>query len=241
MLETIFGCKFENSVTTSNDNSMTYPFNLTNTYLENEENTEYNKKLILINTDLNEDQQRCVQSAMLNRDFFIIHGPPGTGKTSTLVEIILQNLERKKKILVVSPSNVAIDTIAERLLTYIDTDSDLVCRIGHPTRLLEEVKRIAVDNILGEKMKDIMEKISKSTTKKEKNEHVNIMKARREEEMLKLFQKCNVFMATTVSSGSQDLENYLGTYNTYFDLIMIDECAQAKESECFIPILQGRK
>jgi ATP-dependent RNA/DNA helicase IGHMBP2 len=160
-----------------------------------------------------------------------------------LVEIILQNLERGKTILVVSPSNVAIDTIAERLLKYIDEDSDQVCRIGHPTRLLEEVKRISVDETLGRtpNVKNLIEKITNSTSKSDKKGLINKLKTIRREEIFNLFEKCNVFMATTVSSGSRDLQDFLKEKKTYFDLIIIDECAQAKESECFIPILQGKK
>lgn len=160
-----------------------------------------------------------------------------------MVEIILQNLERGKTILVVSPSNVAIDTIAERLLKYIDEDSDQVCRIGHPTRLLEEVKRISVDEILGRttNIKNIIEKISNSTSKSDKNGLIQELKRIRREEVFNLFEKCNVFMATTVSSGSKELQDYLYSRTTYFDLVIIDECAQSKDGECFIPILQGKK
>ncbi len=77
------------------------------------------KNIIFINPDLNDDQKDCVISALNTKRLFLIHGPPGTGKTSTLCEIILQFVEKKNKVLVVTPSNVAIDTLAERLLKFI--------------------------------------------------------------------------------------------------------------------------
>jgi DNA polymerase alpha-associated DNA helicase A len=210
------------------------------------------KKIIkFINENLNDDQKECVDFALNSKDLVIIHGPPGTGKTSTLVEIILQLVERNKKILVVSPSNVAVDTIAERLLEFIDEDTDeILSRIGHPTRLLEQVKNIAVDTIIEkrtrikEKIDDIYKNIKINKNNSEINrlrKSVDELKTIRAEHVNTLFNNCKIIMATIVGSGSKDLEYYLTNNKIVFDVVLIDEAAQAREVECFIPILLGKK
>jgi DNA polymerase alpha-associated DNA helicase A len=201
-----------------------------------------------INEKLNEEQRNCVRNALGCKNLAIIHGPPGTGKTSTLTEIILQFLEQNKKILVVSPSNIAVDTIAERLLEFIDEESEIVCRIGHPTRMLEQVTNIAVDSIIEKKTK-IMEKINLIINSLKKNkedvlskrEKIEELKKLRSDEVQSLYERVKIIMATTIGCGSQDLQKYLSNSNTYFDVVIIDESSQAKECECFVPILLGKK
>lgn len=230
----------------SNESKKKFSF-LRNTNMKTEQYESPIIEIDFINEKLNEDQKDCVRAALQTKDLCIIHGPPGTGKTSTLVEIILQLVELNKKVLVVSPSNVAVDTIAERLLKYIEEDSELVCRIGHPTRMLEEVKNISVDSII-ERKTNIMKKIDtimKSARNNtadviDKKEKLKELKGERDIEVQKLFAKCNIIMATIIGSASEDLKKYLEINETYFDYVIIDESSQAKECECFVPIIQGK-
>ncbi|MRJ03229.1 MAG: IGHMBP2 family helicase [Epsilonproteobacteria bacterium] len=90
-------------------------------------------------TSLNESQKEAV-SRSLGSDLFLIHGPPGTGKTSTLVELILQEVERGKRVLAVADSNVAVDNMLQRLARF---DLELV-RIGHPARILHELEKFSI-------------------------------------------------------------------------------------------------
>ncbi|WP_297549616.1 IGHMBP2 family helicase [Thermococcus sp.] len=81
--------------------------------------------------NLNASQRKAIAKALGSPDFFLIHGPFGTGKTRTLVELIRQEVERGHKVLATAESNVAVDNLVERLV-----DSGLkVVRIGHPSRV----------------------------------------------------------------------------------------------------------
>lgn len=77
----------------------------------------------------------------------MIHGPPGTGKTTTVVEFILQACRlQKSKIMACAPSNVAVDNIIERL--HIQDPKLKIVRIGHPARLLESVQKHCLDSLI---------------------------------------------------------------------------------------------
>ncbi|WP_456472442.1 IGHMBP2 family helicase [Methanocaldococcus sp.] len=88
--------------------------------------------------ELNESQKRAVKRAVLSKDLYLIHGPPGTGKTRTLTEVIVQEVRyNKNKVLATADSNIAADNILEYLIKkYPDLK---VVRVGHPTRISKEL------------------------------------------------------------------------------------------------------
>jgi predicted DNA helicase len=88
------------------------------------------------NKRLNKDQKEAVGFSLGSKDFFLIHGPFGTGKTTTLVELILQEIKRRNKILVTAESNVAIDNIVECLYKKAK-----IVRVGHPSRVSKKLKQ----------------------------------------------------------------------------------------------------
>ncbi len=79
---------------------------------------------------LNPSQMRAVSKALAQEDFFLIHGPFGTGKTRTVVEYIRQEVERGSKVLATADSNTAVDNLVERLYGRLK-----VVRLGHPSRI----------------------------------------------------------------------------------------------------------
>lgn len=85
---------------------------------------------------LNDSQRKAVSLAMGSEDFFLIHGPFGTGKTRTLVELILQEAKRGSKVLATAESNVAVDNLVERLFGKVR-----IVRLGHPSRVSKNLKR----------------------------------------------------------------------------------------------------
>ncbi len=85
------------------------------------------------NEHLNPSQVSAIANALGTRDGFLIHGPPGTGKTTTLVELIFQAVLRRKKVLATAESNTAADNILMKLSTYPDLK---IVRIGHPARIV---------------------------------------------------------------------------------------------------------
>ncbi len=95
----------------------------------------------LFDKRLNISQKTAVSRSLGSQDFYLIHGPPGTGKTSTVTELILQLVKRKNRVLATADSNIA----ADNLLLNLSKNKDLnLVRIGHPARVLEELEEFSI-------------------------------------------------------------------------------------------------
>ncbi|GME76795.1 unnamed protein product [Ambrosiozyma monospora] len=144
------------------------------------------KQLKFDNNNLNESQKNAINFSLLS-DLSIIHGPPGTGKTSTVVELVkqlvLQNRNRTpssetvanepRRILICGPSNISIDTILERLMPFFTgSDYSKLVRIGHPARMLPQIVKHSLDLIVesesSEVIGGILSDINKLTKKTKK-------------------------------------------------------------------------
>ncbi len=112
---------------------------------KNNEKKKNEKSLTFVNKSLNKNQRKCVEESLVSKDLFLIHGPPGTGKTSTCVEIILQLVLQGNKVLACADSNIAVDNIVERLAGKVN-----VVRLGHPARISEKSKNYFLDKIIEE-------------------------------------------------------------------------------------------
>ena len=113
-----------------------------------------------LDESLNEGQREAVRFALAAREVALIHGPPGTGKTHTLIEVIRQLVLRGQRVLVAGPSNVAVDNIVERLSTC----KIALTRLGHPARLLPSILPYSLDVLTqtsssGEIVKDVRAEI----------------------------------------------------------------------------------
>lgn len=95
-------------------------------------------------TELNPPQQEAVAFALSARDVGIIHGPPGTGKTTTLAEVIYQAVSQGMKVLACAPSNTAVDNLLERLVAMMPS----VLRVGHPARVFESLRGHTLDELV---------------------------------------------------------------------------------------------
>jgi superfamily I DNA and/or RNA helicase len=98
----------------------------------------------LLDSSLNLSQQEAVRFALSAQDIAILHGPPGTGKTTTLVEIIRQIVRKGQSVLAVAPSNIAVDNLLERLLVA----GEQAIRLGNPARVLPELRTHTLDGLL---------------------------------------------------------------------------------------------
>lgn len=94
-----------------------------------------------LDSNLNGPQQEAVRFALGAEDVAILHGPPGTGKTTTVVEVIRQLVRRGESVLVCAPSNLAVDNVLERLLAA----GEKAVRLGHPARVLPELRDHTLD------------------------------------------------------------------------------------------------
>jgi len=117
------------------------------------------RQLYLCNQDLNDSQKEAVRRALEAEEVHLIHGPPGTGKTVTSVEVIEQSIEKEKEILACADSNIAVDNLVEHL---VSRGRDVV-RIGHPARVTSVLREHTLDYILEknetyQKAKELREK-----------------------------------------------------------------------------------
>lgn len=129
-----------------------------------------NKKLTFKDKSLNESQKQAIKKALASKNFFLIHGPFGTGKTRTLIELINQEYLLESKILATAESNAAIDNILERL-SKIKTEMNLT-RLGHPQRVDKENIKYTLaykveNHPLNKKIDEIKEKIEKLSEKRD--------------------------------------------------------------------------
>ncbi|CCD23685.1 ATP-dependent 5'-3' DNA helicase HCS1 NDAI_0C00240 [Naumovozyma dairenensis CBS 421] len=211
------------------------------------------------NENLNQSQREAIKFALIN-DISIIHGPPGTGKTYTLIELIQQLVERGQRILVCGPSNISVDTILERLNGVLP--GNLLLRIGHPARLLDSNLRHSLDILsksgdAGAIVKDIYHDIDKTISGikklksyKDKRESWKEVKELRKELRIRerkvindLILEAKVVVATLHGSSSRDLCKLYNdeSVTSLFDTLIIDEVSQSLEPQCWIPLISHYK
>jgi predicted DNA helicase len=121
---------------------------------------------------LNSSQQEAVKAALAAKDLFLVHGPPGTGKTVTAIEILEQSIEQDKSILATADSNTAVDNLVERLVKR----GRKVLRVGHPARVTPLLREHTLDCLIDEhpkyqKAKQVREKAYKVLEEQKKYTH----------------------------------------------------------------------
>ncbi|KFQ95864.1 DNA-binding protein SMUBP-2, partial [Nipponia nippon] len=212
------------------------------------------KPLKLYNDSLDASQREAVSFSLAQRELAIVHGPPGTGKTTTLVEIILQAVQQGLKVLCCAPSNIAVDNLVERLAGY----KARILRLGHPARLLEPIQQHSLDAVLAcgdnaqivaDIRKDIDQAFAKNKKAQDKGERSHFLseikalrkelKEREETAMAAALTHASVVLATNTGASSDGPLKLLP--ENHFDLVVIDECAQALEASCWIPLLKAPK
>ncbi|XP_066541765.1 DNA-binding protein SMUBP-2 [Hoplias malabaricus] len=212
------------------------------------------KDLEWMNSGLDDSQKEAVSFALCQKDVAIIHGPPGTGKTTTVVEVILQAVKQGQKVLCCAPSNVAVDNLVERLAK----GKAKVLRLGHPARLLESVQKHSLDAVVAHsdsssiiadvrkdmdkafgQMKKVRDKGQRSSLRREIGELRKELKSREQMAITQILKRANVILATNTGASDDGPLKYL--HSEHFDLVVIDECAQALESSCWIALLKARK
>ncbi|NXI56402.1 SMBP2 protein, partial [Chloroceryle aenea] len=212
------------------------------------------KPLKLYNDSLDASQREAVSFSLAQRELAIVHGPPGTGKTTTLVEIILQAVQQGLKVLCCAPSNVAVDNLVERLAGH----RARILRLGHPARLLEPIQQHSLDAVLArgdsaqivaDIRKDIDQACAKTKNAQDKGERSHFLsemkalrkelKEREETAMTAALTHASVVLATNTGASADGPLKLLP--ENHFDLVVIDECAQALEASCWIPLLKAPK
>jgi ATP-dependent RNA/DNA helicase IGHMBP2 len=209
--------------------------------------------LVPIDGSLNTSQQEAIRFALSANDLAILHGPPGTGKTTAVVELIRQAVRRGQKVLACAPSNLAVDNLLERLLA----GGERAVRLGHPARVLPGLREHTLDLMvedhddtrqarkLAKKAFALFRQAGKWTRGKpepglrqqlRQEGRALLDDARRLEAQAvdRILNGATVLCATLTGLDSAILGQ------RQFDLAVIDEAAQCTEPVCWLPLLRSR-
>lgn len=194
---------------------------------------------------LNPTQEKAVNEVLTAKDVAIVHGPPGTGKTTTLVEAVFECLRRESQVLICAQSNMAVDWIAEKL-----ADRGVpVLRIGNPTRVNDKMLSFTYERQFEnhpdyEQLWAIRKAIRELRAGRKRGDRsfhqkMDRLKSRATELEMRirqqLFGEARVIACTLVGSASRLLEGQR------FGTLFIDEAAQALEAACWIPIRKASR
>lgn len=191
---------------------------------------------------LNATQEEAVNKVLHAKDVAIVHGPPGTGKTTTLVEAVYETLHRENQVLVCAQSNMAVDWISEKL---VDRGVS-VLRIGNPSRVNDKMLSFTYERrfeshpdypqlwSIRKAIRELYARSRKGAEREAVRQKINSLKDRATELEIRinesLFSEARVIACTLVGSANRLLTGQK------FGTLFIDEAAQALEAACWISI-----
>jgi ATP-dependent RNA/DNA helicase IGHMBP2 len=226
--------------------------------LTGENEPKFSQSFSVFKSDkLNSSQVEAVNKILGAEELAIVHGPPGTGKTTTLIQAILELLKNNtKRILVTAPSNAAVDLLAEKLAE----NNVKVLRIGNPARVSERLSTLTLEDKIAKhpsvkeikklknqanEYRNMAHKYKRNFGKSERDQRKALFdeayKLLKEVDVLEkyitenVFEQTQVVVATLVGSNNYTLEGLK------FDVTIIDEAGQALEPACWIPIQKSKK
>jgi len=205
---------------------------------------------------LNASQNKALNLIKDCRDLAIVHGPPGTGKTTTLVQSILYVLKEEHQVLVCAPSNAAVDLLVEKL----HGEGVDVVRIGHPARVTESILSNTLDAKMAshddfknlkslrkraEEFRSLALKYKRNFGREEREQRGLMLKESKK--LRDEAEQLEFYIVNSIVSKSQVVASTLVGANNYnlkgmaFQSVFIDEAAQALEPACWIPILKSQR
>ncbi len=212
-------------------------------------------KSIFFNDSLNHWQKEAVAKAVASKDIFVLHGPPGTGKTTTLVEIIRQAVEAGQFVFATAPSNTACDQLLESLVK----GGVPALRLGHPARIMEHLRTHTIDakliqhplrkeaDRLEQELAQIFKKKDRRRERRvlqrEERAEVNLEIRRLKSEIRAVDHEVldQVIRSASVLVGTHASGDHPWLKKKTLDLLIMDEASQAIEPMAWMPILRAQK
>mgnify|MGYP001210747071 CR=1 FL=1 len=216
----------------------------------------YEKYPYISYSDLNESQNRALQQIAIADDLAIVHGPPGTGKTTTLVKAIQHVIHTEKQVLVAAPSNTAVDLLSLKLFQK----GVRVTRIGHPARVNEDLQHLTLDSQITKhpdykrmvqtrkealQLKLEARKFKRNFGKEEREERKHLEGQSRM--LLEYARQLEIYILNSVLDNAEAITvTLVGAAqqvlrDRMFETVFIDEAAQALEPATWIPILKAKR
>lgn len=204
-------------------------------------------------TELNPPQREAVAFALLADDVAVLHGPPGTGKTTTLTEVIIQAVRRGDRVLACAASNTAVDNLLERLVDHLPH----VVRVGHPARVMEWLREHTLDALveadptadvikdLRRELETILRQLARLSGDREDRKERRVLQSEAgslrgqirgiERTIVRgVLESADVICTTTTID-----EDLLG--DAAFDLVVVDEACQCTEPGIWQAILRAQR
>jgi len=208
-----------------------------------------------LNPNLNDSQKKAVAVALEALDVALVHGPPGTGKTTVLVEIIRQARREGKALLVTAPSNAACD----HLVACIAASGEIVLRLGHPARMAKHLRDYCLDFKLANhpfarQVEELEAELNQLLKRRDRHRERRVFsRGKREEirdEAQELRKEIRIIEGEIFSQVWNETDIVVATHTgagdpllvrKSFDWVIMDEATQAIEPNSWIPILHAKK
>lgn len=204
---------------------------------------------------LNQSQKDAINQSLYSKDFFLIHGPFGTGKTQTLTELIYQEAKKGNKVLATAESNAAVDNIVEKLVKINDLD---ITRLGPPQKVskdiigqtvlckLEEHESYSKIKRINKELDELNEQLKEIKSKPKSKVRKNFLRSeiRRRKEVIRktekiiigdIIEKSQVILTTNSSAALDEISDI------EFDVAIIDEASQTTIPSILIPIAKAKR